>query len=144
MVKQGQDAPEGGGLAGAGSPGEQQNLLLGSGGHCLDLEGGVGDALLPLDAPQKLFQVPGRAEGLPVHAQELTGHIALAVVETGQIAGVLPGDLLPDDLSPVDEIVQALLQILLGQAQQHAGGGEELGVGEKDVAVVQVVGEGIE
>ena len=81
VVKEGQDPPEGGGLAGAWPPGEEHHLLPGGGFHRLHLEGGVGEALVPLDLHQQLLQVVWGAELPPVHGQQGVGHIGLTVVE---------------------------------------------------------------
>ena len=144
MVKEGQNAPERGGLAGAGAAGEEHHLLAGGGFHGLHLEGGVGDALLPLDAVDESVQILGGTEFLSLHGQKLVGHIGLAVVELAQVAGILPGDLLPDDLVPVQKPLHDRFQGVLRGAQKLGGGGKELAVGQEDVAVVQVVGQGVE
>ena len=124
MVKEGQNAPERGGLTGAGTAGEEHHLLAGGGLHGLHLEGGVGDALLLLDAGDELVQVLRGTELLALHLQELVGHIGLAVVEPGQVAGVLAGNVLPDDLEPVNETVQTGFQVFRLGAQQPPGGGQ--------------------
>ena len=144
VVKEGQDPPEGGGLAGARPPGEEHHLLPGGGFHRLHLEGGVGEALVPLDLHQQVLQVVWGAELPPVHGQQGVGHIGLTVVELVQVAGVLPGDGVPDDPPLVQQVLEAGLHGVGLPPQQPLGRGQELGVGEKDVAVVQVVGQGVQ
>ena len=55
-LKQGQHAPQAGGLAGARPAGEQHHLPLGRLPHRLELLGGIGDPLGPLDLLQQAVQ----------------------------------------------------------------------------------------
>ena len=102
------------------------------------------DALLGLDPVQQPVQVLRGTEGFPVHAQQVVGDVDLAVIEPGQVAGVLPGDALPHDLALVQQRVEAPGQVLRLGAEQPLGGVHELGVGEENVAVVQVVAQGVQ
>ena len=111
-----------------GPPGEEHHLLPGGGFHRLHLEGGVGEALVPLDLHQQVLQVVWGAELPPSHGQQGVGHIGLTVVELVQVAGVLPGDGVPDDPPLVQQVLEAGLHGV-GLPQQPLGCGQELGVG---------------
>ena len=144
MVEKGQDAPQRGGFAGARAAGEQEHLPLGGGPNGFSLEGGVGDALVFLDFFEQLVQVLRGTEGFSVHSQQVVGDVDLAIIELGQVAGVLPRDALTHDLSVFQEGGETRFQRLRLGVQQALGGGHELGVGKEHMPVFQVVGEGVE
>ena len=102
------------------------------------------DALFGLDPFQQPVQILRGTEGFPVHTQQVVGDVDLAVIEFGQVAGVLSGDALPHDLALVQQRGKALGQVLRLGAEQPLGGVHELGVGEEDVAVVQVMAQGVQ
>ena len=144
MVEQRQNAPERGGFSGARPAGEEHHLPLGGGFHRLHLQGGVGETLFPLNSVQERVQVLWGAERFSLHLQQGVGHIGLAVVEPGQVAGILAGNFLPNDGPAVRQALQMVLQHGGLRPQQPLGGGQKLGIGEKNMAVVQVVREGVE
>ena len=65
-------------------------------------------------------------------------------MEPGQVAGILAGNFLPNDGPAVRQALQMVLQHGGLRPQQPLGGGQKLGIGEKNMAVVQVVREGVE
>ena len=140
-VEEGQHPPQAGGLAGARPAGKEHHLPLRRQSHRLALLGGVDNALPGLDAVDEGLQ-PLRGQELPgAHLLQPEGHIFLRLLDGGQIAGVLPGHLLPDHPALVFQGVQAVGEGGLLHPQELPGGPQQLSDREKGVAVVEVVGE---
>ena len=138
-LKQGQHPPQAGGLAGARPAGEEHHLPGGGHLHRLALLGGVGDALLPLDAGDDPVQPVGGQQLRLAHLPDAVGDVGLRLVQGGDVHGVLAGDGLPVQFAPIGQGLQPLLQQVAGRFQQLPGGGDELLGGEEGVAVVPVV-----
>ena len=138
-VKQGQHPPQGGGLAGARPAGEQHHLAAGGQLHRAALLAGVHNALPGLDAVNEPVQPLG-GQHLPLaHLAQPHGHIALRLIQPRGIAGGDPGDVLPDHLSPLHQLLQPLFQAVPLHADQRGGGGQQFVLGQEHMAVVRVV-----
>ena len=99
-LEQGQHPPQTGGLARARAAGEQHHLPLGGQLHRLALLGGIGDALVPLDAPQQPLHVAGGLQLVFAHLPDAPGDERLRLIQAGEIDPVLPGHPLPLHAAP--------------------------------------------
>ena len=140
-LEQGQHPSETGGLARARAAGEQHHLALGGQLHRLALLGGIGDALVPLDAPQQALHVAGGQQLVLAHLPDAPGDEGLRLVQAGEIDPVLSGHPLPLHAAPGGQVVQTVLQLLSRHAEQLGGGPHQLALGQKGVAVIQIVGQ---
>ena len=113
--------------------------------HRLPLGWGVGDALLLLDLADDLLHPachvlrPVRLTG--EHPPQLLRHGHLRLVEPAQVAGVHPGHRLAADGPPGQKLPQGGLRLLRLAVDELEDGAQELVPGQKDVAVVEVVGQ---
>ena len=81
VVKEGQHAPQRGGLTRARTSREQHHLAACRQLHSVPLLLGIGDALAALDVLQQLVQIVGRGELHGAHLAQAHGHIALRPVQ---------------------------------------------------------------
>ena len=138
-LEQGQHAPQTGGLAGARPAGEQHHLPLGRLPYRLELLGGIGDPLGPLDLLQQAVQTIRRQKLRPAHLAHPLGNIGLRLIQSGEIDRLLSRHLVQVHLAPDGQGLQPLLQLFLPALQQLGGGPHQLLGGEEGVTVVPVV-----
>ena len=138
-VKQGHDAPHGGGLAGAGAAGQQQHALFRRQRHGAALLRRVGDALLLFDIADDPVHIPAKVPVVAAGGGQTLGHIDLRLVHPPQIAALHVGDGLTHHGEALTQVVQRLLHRFLAYADQLHGGGDQLGPGQEHMAVGQVM-----
>ena len=139
-LQQGDDAPGGGGFAGAGAAGQQQHPAPGRQLHRPALLGRIGDALAGLHLGDDFVHIfPGLPGRVP-QGQQPPGHLCLRLIQALEIAGLHPRHLLLNDDAPGQQTVQGRLQGVGVRADELGGGGQQLVPGQEHMAVVQVVG----
>ena len=141
FLKQGHDAPDGGGLAGAGAAGQQDDANLRRQLHRLPLQGRVGNALFLLD-----FRHGPVCEAalIGVHFQQCQQAGAgggLCLPQPPQVHRLHIGDPLDHHGMMLRQGVQGRFHLLDPAAQQLAGGGKQLILRQKHMAVILVIGQ---
>ena len=141
FLEQGHNAPDGGGLAGAGAAGQEDDAGLRRQLHRLPLQGGVGDALLLLDLRHGPVRVPALVR---VHVQQHHQPGAgggLRLPQPPQIHRLHIGNPLDHHSMALRQGVQGRFHLLHPTAQQLAGGVQQLVLGQEHMAVIFVVGQ---
>ena len=141
FLKQGHDAPDGGGLAGAGTAGQQDDANLRRQLYRLPLQGGVGNALFLLDFRHGPVCKPAL---VGVHFQQCQQPGAgggLRLPQPPQVHRLHIGDPLDHHGVMLRQGVQGRFHLLDPAAQQLAGGGKQLILRQKHMAVILVIGQ---
>ena len=141
FLKQGHDAPDGGGLAGAGTAGQQDDANLRRQLYRLPLQGGVGNALFLLDFRHGPVCKPAL---IGVHFQQCQQPGAgggLRLPQPPQVHRLHIGDPLDHHGVMLRQGVQGRFHLLDPAAQQLAGGGKQLILRQKHMAVILVIGQ---
>ena len=140
-VEQLQNARQRGGLAGAGTAGEQQDPMGRGQGDGLPLLGGVFDAQFFLHRPDRRLQIGGWIAVLAAHVKEPLGDLRLGLVVFRQVAQVVAAQHGAHQPLLFVQPVQGLGDGALLQAQQLGRGGDQLVRGQEDMAVAQIVAQ---
>ena len=138
------DAPQGGGLAGAGAAGEQQHAAVRRQRHRLTLQGRVAHALLTLDVGDGLIHPHQPLHRRLHHGQQALGHEGLRLIQAGQVAACHVGDGLFHHGIALNELVQRQLHRVRLHADELRCRQHQLLPRQEHMAVVQIVAELIE
>ena len=134
LLKEVQNALQGGGLAGAGATGDEQQLFRGRGADGLPLLGGVFDVLVVLHPGHGPGQVGRQTHPTPRHLGKAAGQIAFGPAVFGQIDRHEGGHGVQDDPLLLRQPPQPFPDDFPVQAQKGRRGVHQLGLGDKDVA----------
>ena len=141
FLKQGHDAPDGGGLAGAGAAGQQDDANFRRQLHRLPLQGSVGNPLFLLNFRHGPVCKPAL---VGVHFQQCQQPGAgggLRLPQPPQVHRLHIGDPLDHHGVMLRQGVQCYFHLLDPAAQQLAGGDKQLVLRQKHMAVILVIGQ---
>ena len=139
--EQGHDAPDCGGLAGAGASREDQHPRPGGQLHRLPLQGRIGDALLGLQLVHRPARLGAAVCIRSQQPRQADAGGTLRLPQPPEVAGLHMGHLFLDHRAPFNEAVQSLLHQLRPAVQQLGRGGDQLVPGQEHVAVVFIVAQ---